>query len=309
VDTATLLQDAPASAGPESRPASVTRRLPVFDPRAAAPWIVAALAFVVLYWEPMRMLAWDWWNEPDAGHGLLLAPLALFLAWKKGVSPRARPQVWAGIAILFAAVSLRYASGLAAEFFTMRLSLLGALGALVVYRWGFVQLRHWWLASILLLLAIPLPQVVLGSLALPLQFQASRFGAAMLDWRHVPVLLQGNVIHIPGQTLFVTEACSGLRSLTALLALGVLIGGLWLQRPTLRWVLVLLAIPIAMLLNGLRIFITGFLVYFIDPSLGEGIMHYTEGWAMFVAAFGILSAVAWCLVQLEKAFPRRTVAA
>jgi exosortase len=208
--------------------------------------------------------------------------------------------VWLGIALLAGAVALRYASGLAAEFYTMRLSLLGAAGALVIYRWGFVQLRHWWLATILLLLAIPLPQVVLGSLALPLQFQASRFGAALLDSRHVPVMLQGNVIHIPGQSLFVTEACSGLRSLTALLALGVLIGGLWLKMVPLRWLLVALAIPIAMLLNGLRIFITGFLVYFIDPSLGEGVMHYTEGWAMFVAAFGILAGIAWTLVQVES---------
>jgi EpsI family protein len=32
--------------------------------------------------------------------------------------------------------------------------------------------------------------------------------------RHVPVRLAGNVIQLPGRTLFVTEACSGLRSLT-----------------------------------------------------------------------------------------------
>lgn len=267
---------------------------------AYAPWIAAAIAFTVLFWEPARMLVWDWWNDPDSGHGLLLAPLALFLAWKRGVSPQARPQAWLGIAILAGAVLLRYASGLAAEFFTMRLAMFGAVGAFVIYRWGLVQLRHWWLPVVLLLLAIPLPQVLLGTLALPLQFQASRFGAALLEWRHVPVLLQGNVIHIPGQSLFVTEACSGLRSLTALLALGVLIGGLWLKRVPTRWVLVLLAIPIAMLLNGIRIFITGFLVYFIDPSLGEGVMHYTEGWALFVAAFAILAGVAWMLVRLES---------
>ncbi|HEX6252086.1 MAG TPA: archaeosortase/exosortase family protein, partial [Gemmatimonadaceae bacterium] len=48
-----------------------------------APWIAAAMAFAVLFWEPARMLVWDWWNEPDAGHGLLLAPLAAVLLWKR----------------------------------------------------------------------------------------------------------------------------------------------------------------------------------------------------------------------------------
>jgi exosortase len=251
------------------------------------------------------MLLLDWWSEPDAGHGLLLAPLAVVLAWRRGVVKDPRPQQVIGLILLGGSVLLRYASGLAAEFFTMRLSMFGALVGLIVFAWGLRQVRHWWLPLALFLLAIPLPQVVLGSLALPLQFQASRFGAALLDWRHVPVLLQGNVIHLPGQSLFVTEACSGLRSLTALLSLGVLIGGIWLRIPVLRAVLIALAIPIAMLLNGLRIFITGFLVYFIDPSLGAGIMHYTEGWAMFVAAFALLGCVAWLLIQLEVWLNRR----
>jgi exosortase len=154
-------------------------------------------------------------------------------------------------------------------------------------------------------LAVPLPSVVLGSLALPLQLQASQFGAALLESRHVPVLLAGNVIHLPGRSLFVTEACSGLRSLTSLIALGVLIGGIWLRTPWLRVAIVVLAVPIAMLLNGIRIFLTGFLVYFVDPKLGDGLMHYTEGWAMFVVAFFILGAMAWLMTHAESFYFRR----
>ena len=270
------------------------------DLAALLPALTALVAFLLLFWQPITSLVEDWWKEPDAGHGLLLGPLALILAYRSGLSVRARPQVVLGLTVLVGAVALRYASGLAAEFFTMRLSLLGAIGGLVIYRWGLAQVRHWWLPALLLLLAIPLPQVLTGTLALPLQLLASRFGAAMLEWRHVPVFLSGNVIHLPGQALFVTEACSGLRSLTSLLALGVLIGGLWVQRPWLRVALVAIALPIAMLLNGIRIFITGFLVYFVDPKLGEGIMHYTEGWVLFVAAFAILGAIAWTFVQLER---------
>jgi exosortase len=261
-----------------------------------------ALAFAVLFANPASTLARDLWTNPDAGHGLLLIPLAGWLAWKSGIAPRAAAQPLLGLTVLVGAVLLRYVSGLAAELFTMRFSMfLAALGLIVFYH-GARQVLHWWLPATLVLLSIPLPAVVLNSMAIPLQFQASQIGAALLEWREIPVLLQGNVLRIPGQTLFVTEACSGLRSLSALIALGVLIGGLWLRYPVMRLLLVCLAIPVAMLLNGVRVFLTGFLVYFVDPKLGEGFMHMTEGWIIFVAAFAILGAFAWLFVQGEDAF-------
>ena len=107
--------------------------------------------------------------------------------------------------------------------------------------------------------------------------------------------------------LFVTEACSGLRSLTALTALAVLIGGLWLKTPIMRLVLIVLAIPVATFLNGIRVFLTGFLVHFVNPALGDGFMHYTEGWMVFVVAFVILGGMAWTLTNLERMWRRRRV--
>lgn len=263
------------------------------------PLLVAGVAFLILFWHPLRTLVLGWLEDPEAGHGLLLGPLSLYLAWRAGIVKEARPQPIAGVTLLIGSVALRYLSGLAAELFTMRLSLFGAVIGLVVYAYGLRQVRHWWLPLLLLFLSIPLPAVLTGTLALPLQFQASKLGAWMLAARRVPVALSGNVIQLPGHSLFVTEACSGLRSLTSLLALGVLIGGLWLRSPWSRVLLVALAIPIAMLLNGIRIFLTGFLVYYVDPALGEGVMHYTEGWGLFIVAFALLGGLAWLLVWLE----------
>jgi exosortase len=131
-------------------------------------------------------------------------------------------------------------------------------------------------------------------------------GAALLEWRHIPVHLSGNVISIPGHRLFVTEACSGLRSLTALLSLGVLMGGLWLTSPVSRVALILLAVPIAIAVNGVRVFMTGFLVYFVDPSLGEGFMHVTEGWLLFLISFALVSGLAVLVRAVERRVTRRT---
>ncbi|MFL5576833.1 MAG: exosortase/archaeosortase family protein [Gemmatimonadaceae bacterium] len=280
---------------------------PIHRPARPAPfdgWLPLALTaalFALLFARPAALLARDWWNNPEAGHGLLLAPLAVWLAWRAGIRPEARPNVVAGAALLAAAVLVRYLSGLAAEIFTMRMSLILAAAALVVYAFGFRQLRAWWLSLALLVLSVPLPEVVLSAVALPLQFMASRMGAALLEARHVPVLLAGNVIRLPnGHDLFVAEACSGLRSLTALLSLAVLLGGMALRHPASRLVLLAIAVPVAILVNGVRVFLTGFLVYFVSPSLGEGFMHTTEGWSLFLVAFAILGALAWLLAFVER---------
>jgi exosortase len=272
---------------------------------STASWIATGLAFVVLFWVPLANTVDSWLNDPEFGHGLLLGPIAVYLAWKTGVKAGSRGQPWLGLALLGVAVLARYLAGLATGYFVMRLSFLVGLVGLAVFLWGGRQVLRWWLPFGLIALSLPLPDVIMTRLALPLQMQASQMGAALLDWRDVPVLLNGNVIHLPGHQLFVTEACSGLRSLSALLSLGLLIGGLWLRSPALRVLLFLTSVPIAIVLNGVRVFLTGFFVFFIDPSIGEGIMHYTEGWVIFVVAMVMQGALAWLLLRLESLTPSK----
>ncbi len=262
--------------------------------------VLGAALFAMLFARPMRSLALDWWNNPEAGHGLLLAPLALWFAWRDGlVSDPAPNRLLGGVIVAFG-VAFRYVADLAAELFIMRGSIMMTLLGLTVWYFGVRQALRWWLPFTLLGLSVPLPEMVLSRVALPLQFTASQIGASLLQWRDIPVLLTGNVIRIPGHELFVAEACSGLRSLTALLSLGVLLGAITLHHPITRVLLLALAIPVAIVLNGVRVFLTGFLVYFVDPKLGEGFMHLTEGWLIFVVAFAMLGGIAWLLLSGER---------
>jgi len=277
----------------------------------ALPWLLAAVGFVVLFYDPAIGLAKDWWNDPDAGHGLLLAPVSLWLAWKAGLRADAQPSPRWGGAIILAAVLLRALGSLAAEFFTQRFSIWLALVGLVVFAFGWKQLRHWWLPTALLLLSIPLPALITNKLAVPLQFRASVYGTMLIEMRDIPVKRLGNVIVIagqqPGETfrLFVAEACSGLRSLTALIALGVMIGGMYLRTITGRLTLLLLSIPIAVAVNSVRIFLTAFLMYMVDPALGRGFMHTSEGWALFVFSFAIIGVLGAAIAFVERRFARR----
>ena len=264
--------------------------------------------FGLLFARPAQLLVDAWWNDPNSGHGLLLAPLSLYLAWKAGKAPNAKPQMALGIAILVFSVLARYAADLAAELFIMRGSMLIAAAGIVVCYGGVRQLMHWWLPFALLFLSVPIPDVILNSIALPLQFLASKIGAALLSWRDIPVRLSGNVIRIPGQDLFVAEACSGLRSLTALLSLGVLLGALFLRLWPLRVALIALTIPVAILINGVRIFLTGFLVLYVSPEMGKGFMHESEGMLMFGGAFVITGLITWIMSKGEDLYLRKDAA-
>ena len=270
----------------------------------------ALLFFAALFAKPAYLLirAWTDFSNPDSGTGLLLAPLAFWFAFQTGIKEKREPAFALAIVVLLAAIGIRYASDLAAELFTMRMSmLLGATG-LILWFFGVKQLLAWWLPFVLLGLAVPLPELVIVKLTAPLQLVASKIGASLIEWRNIPVMLNGNVIRIPGHDLFVAEACSGLRSLTALVNLGVLLGAMLLAKPWSRVTLLILAVPMAILINGFRIFLTAFLVYFVSPEAGSGFMHTTEGWLMFVIAFASLGAVASLLLFIEGRAARRAQA-
>ena len=285
-----------------TRPAPIAS---VASSDARLPLWAALVAFGALFAPTTLGLVRQWWSDPDAGHGLLLVPLALWLAYRAGIDRTSRPAPWWGLLFLLGSVLLRFAGALAVELFSQRVAMLGGLAALTLFFFGWRQLLRWWLPASLLVLSIPLPAIVLNQLALPLQLQASRMGAALLEWRQIPVRLAGNVILLPGHQLFVTEACSGLRSLTALLSLGLLLGALWLRSPVLRVFLIVAAVAMAVLVNAVRVFLTGFFVYFISPEMGQGFLHLSEGWLLFVVSLAVLGGVTWLARGLENRLAAR----
>ncbi len=84
--------------------------------------------------------------------------------------------------------------------------------------------------------------------------------------------------------------------------MAILISALLLKKPLMRVLMLLSAVGLAILVNGVRVFLTGFLVFFVDPKLGEGFMHLTEGYVLFLVSLGILGGVTWLFVRLERRF-------
>lgn len=261
--------------------------------------VVAAAAYLLLFGPTLWELVIDWTRNGEYGHGLLFLPIALFLAWKARL-PEREPARFAGLAVVVAGALLFLLGTVAAEFFTRRMAALAALGGLVLYYRGGRQLRAWWLPFALMAFAIPLPQVVLASLTLPLQLVASETAVTLLQFRHVPAEVAGNVILLPGHELFVAEACSGLRSISALLGMALLIGGTGLRGPGSRLLLLAFAVPAALAANVLRVFGSGYAVYLWGPGVAEGAAHEAMGAVVFLLALLLVGGLAAVLRRRER---------
>lgn len=259
--------------------------------------LTVGAAFLVLFWPALLTLVQDWVTSGEYGHGFLLVPLSGWLAYNRRVEAEPRPR--AGLIALAVAVGVFLLGTLAGERFTQRIGAVGALVALTVYYRGTDQLRAWWLPFALIASSIPLPEVVLDTVTLPLQLLASDAAVWLLQARHIPAGQAGNVIFLPGHELFVAAACSGLRSISALLGLTLLIGGTCVRSPLARVLLIALAVPAAIGANVLRVFATGFAAFYFGPSVATGLSHHAMAAVAFALPLGLVGLAAWVFAKVD----------
>jgi exosortase len=138
---------------------------------------------------------------------------------------------------------------------------------------------------------IPIPAIIFSQITFPLQILASKLAAWLLPLLGVPVLREGNIINLPAMPLEVAQACSGIRSLMSLTTLAIIYGYLLEPRVSLRVVLALASVPIAIAANAFRIVGTGLIVQYWDPEKAEGFFHLFSGWLVFVASLLMLFAL------------------
>jgi exosortase len=250
-------------------------------------WLYASiLARLFLQWVgPAR--------DPNFEHGIFVPLFALFVLWqdRKRLQTIAPAASWAGLPLIVLGLLMLIVGVLGAENFLSRTSLLILLAGLVVLFQGWTFFRAILFPWAILLLMIPIPALILQQVTFPLQMLAAKLATALLQLVQVPVLREGNVIVLASMPLDVAEACSGIRSLLTLVTLAIIYGYLMERRIWMRVVLVLSAVPIAVVANSFRIFGTGLLVQYWDPDKAEGFFHTFSGWLIFVVALILLFAL------------------
>ena len=263
--------------------------------------VVLAGCFGYLYQDVIAKLVHDWYIDENYSHGFLIVPIALYFVWERRKRLREaipEPSLW-GILVVLGSMALLLAGILGSELFLTRISILGTIAGVTLFLYGWNHLKIMLLPIAFLILMIPIPAIIFNQIAFPLQLLASRFGELALVACQIPVLREGNVIHLANTSLEVAEACSGIRSLISLLTLGIVYGYFTDSRLWVRITLMLGTIPIAIAANGIRVAGTGIAAHFYGEAAAQGFFHSFSGWIIFIAAF-IMMFILYRIIALIR---------
>jgi exosortase len=252
--------------------------------------LVATLLTVWVYAPILYFLALQWRDSEDYSHGMLIVPLSMYFAWERRDQLRRAPIVpswWGLLPLTLGAITLMVGR-LGGELMNMRVSFVLTLIGLVLLLLGRKIFRVLLFPLLFLFLMIPLPESLLNVIAFPLQLVAADLAVKALYLLQIPALREGNIVHLANAQLFVAEACSGLRSLLALITLGVVFAYFFHKRLAERLLVVLSAVPIAILVNAFRVALTGILTHRYGESMALGVIHETQGLFTFALAFLLL---------------------
>ncbi len=285
----------------ESKQATVQHQAP--SGRRDLRWLLGlAVVLFIAYLPVLIELVQRWYHDDNYSHGFLVPLVSAYLLWRKRdeLAQAPRSTNWWGAVAVFVGMALFLIGNAGSEYFTVRLSLVVTIFGLVWLNFGNQIVRRTWFEMFLLLFMIPIPAVVYFSATFPMQLFASKVTVFLLDGLGMPVFRQGNIIHLPDQSLEVAEACSGLRSLISLLAMGAIYG--YVTQPKF-WAQALLfasTVPIAVACNVIRVFITTILTYAFGIDTTQEPTHSIMGASVFVAAFIMLLIFGAILRRFQK---------
>jgi exosortase len=289
-------------------------------------------------WRPLRDTLWLATHDEEYTHLLLILPAAAALIWLELSGAGQRSSSGSSSSVLSPSASSPSASSPSAS--TESLSAPGPGAGLILLcislliagfaRWhtnllpdeqltaNMLALATWWVGSFVLcfgtrlsrsllfplgflFLVVPLPRFLLNEIVAWLQ-QASAFTAHyMFSIARVPVTQEGVLLDIPGLTVEVAKECSSIRSSSMLLVTTMILAQLLLRTSWRKWLAIIVAIPVSVAKNGLRIFTIAMLGTRVDPSYLTGKLHHKGGIVFFSIGLGCMFFVLWILHRNERA--------
>ena len=265
-----------------------------FHPACIA--VVTCLVVAALYL-PTFIKLWQFWHtDPNFGHGFLVPVASLFLVWRARRRVReipieiGSPPNW----MLVAGLLLHFVGFRGAVLSASALSFVVVLTWLLWFFFGkrFVQEISFPLFFLVFMIPIPF----LDQLTFPLKALASRVSAAVIPSFGIPIYREGTVLFLPGFTLEVATACSGLKSLVVVTALGTFYSYMTQDAPWKRAVMVVCCVPIALLANIGRIAIVALLSRAVSTESLFHIVHDYSGLPVYMIA-GVLLVATGEIVQ------------
>lgn len=261
---------------------------------AASHTVPAALltaAFVLAYGSVLVALAGQWATDPNYAYGFFVPPMAAWLAWRRRDAFRRAPRASSALGLgIVAAGGLLFVAGVvAAELFTTRVSVVVVAAGLILALEGRERLRVMAFPVAFLLFMVPLPYVLYYRLTFPLQLLSTRLAASFLGAMGMALVRDGNLLHLEGYSLEVVTACSGLRSIMSLGAVGVFMLDALAPAAPARLAGLLLIIPIAVMANVARLIATASIAAVAGPEMADGFLHEFSGLVVFLTGLAALA--------------------
>lgn len=255
----------------------------------------AAAIFLWSYAPTLRSLWQIWQSEPDYSHGILVVPIAASFLWFRRFE---RPEIvarlsWPAILLLAGTALLRF-FGRRWNFEFLDCWSLIAWTSGAIWLTGGKAMLHWCLPSIgFLFFMMPLPFRIEQSMSMPLQTVATHASCWMLQSLGQCALAEGNTILLGSERLEIEQACAGLRVLFGSLAMAVAYAVLaphsWWERA----LIILCAIPVALLANVARIVSTGLAKQHAPGGWVANWSHDFGGHLMTAVAVVLFAVITW----------------
>ena len=254
------------------------------------PFIILTVCFLSLYHHVIPKMIHDWSIDDNYSHGFLVPFIAGYLIWqiRQELSEFPLDPKGSGLFLLCFSIIFFILAYTGAELFTQRFSMLLVILSIVVYLAGWVYFRILFLPILYLIFMIPLPSIIWNKIAFPLKLFATHLAVNAMHLLGIVVYGEGNIIHLPNTTLEVADACSGLRSLTSLLALSAAFALITEHSRTKKIILFLSAVPIAIATNIFRLISTAILAKMYGPQIAQGFLHEASGIVVFLISLTIL---------------------
>ena len=251
-------------------------------------FLLAVTLTAVWFFSTIKGLT-DSWGQAEYSHAPLVVGVAFLLAWRRlARRPVQGAPSWGGVPLIVMGAVCFAIGQLSAFNSGSAYGLVLVLSGLILGFFGGKVLRVTAPAILYLLFAIPLPQFIFVSLTADMQLISSSLGVKALDLIGVPVYQEGNIIDLGSLKLQIVEACSGLRYMFPLLSFSYLAAYLFEDRWWKRGVLFVSAVPITILLNVVRIALTGITADRWGVEVAQGFIHEFEGWVIFLACVAVL---------------------
>jgi exosortase len=264
------------------------------------------LASVAAGWRPLFDTFALALRRDEYTHLLLILPISVALIYTEwpALQTGRKTDGRLGRALLFTAIPVGLTSALSAENDARMF-------------WGMAALVTWWLGSFALSFGttafrsllfplcflfwlVPLPVLELDKTVAFWQRGSALSASVLFSAVGVPVTQDGVVLSIPGLTLQVAQECSSLRSSLMLVVTSMVLAYLFLRSNWRRAAVVLLAIPLSIAKNGVRIFTLAMLGTRVDSGYLHGNLHHHGGIVFFLMALFALLLLLWFLNRRER---------